>query len=690
MCKFLKAARTMGEAHRTTFCALLTVVFIFVCVYLPINVVSAQEVSKQAVMSIKPSLFESAKTNVLVIVFGALGIIIIFMTYSMFNLVLRLKAEKEREIALIDLQESYMELEAAHEELLASEEELNRQFQEIQSKELLLKESRERYRLASKGAEVGIWDWDMKQDFIYFSTKANEIMGIKERGGLLHKKDIINKVVEQDKELLKRAFVSHEKGEADSFDATIRMEVADERYVWVKIRGKALLDESGNAIRIAGSINNINKEKLNEAKIHKLAFYDDLTELPNREYFNQRLNDLILNIDIEKFAVMFVDVDNFKMINESLGHKYGDEVLKKIGTILKDRMGERGEWIRFGGDEFIAIVEDYSDMNDIQKMAEEIMKAFRGKIEIGGLGFVLTLSMGISVYPEDGSDSNLILKHADTALNEAKRKGKNAFQIYTQALSQNATNKVVFENELRQAIDEKQFVIYYQPQYDVSKRKIISYEALIRWMHPTKGVVGPMDFIPIAEERGWIIEMGEFVFEEAIRQLKEWEDAGHVVNMSVNLSAKQFRDIKLIEFCEEITGKYHIAPNRVELEITETIALTDIVYTNQILEQLRALGFRIALDDFGTGYSSLNYFKSLPIDVVKIDKSFVHGMNLKAGAKEIISTIIQLAHAFGRVVIAEGVEEAEELEYLTDLSCDMIQGYYIGRPIPPQEVFTKP
>lgn len=624
--------------------------------------------------------YEKSLNESSILEYSIFGItIILLLAFSIRNYLLRIKAEKDMEITKKDLQESYMELEATHEELVASEEELNRQFMELQEKEEALRTSRERYRLASKGAEVGMWDWDFSLNGIYLSTKAKEIVGLENIEGFIPLKSVLNKILKLDREHFINTYNKHYEGDIDIFQVKCRMEIKEGKYSWVNIRGKIEFNSEGKAIRIAGSINNINKEKLIEAKIEKLAYYDELTKLPNKAYYDKTI--LQYKNKYEKIAILCIDLDNFKCVNDCLGYEYGDSILKKIVQILRDTTKKEDKLIRFGGDEFIIITKDFNSEKDVIDYADKIIHKFGNTVEIEGFGFTITLSIGISIYSSDNNNVEALLKQADMALNEAKENGKNRYEIYSIELNENITNKHKLESYLRHAILNDEFELHYQPKYNLKDNKIVGYEALIRWNHPERGMISPKEFIPLAEEIGLIMPIGEWVIKEAISQLSNWNYMGYEdISVSINLSAKQFKDVNLINLFKEVVQDRNVNPENIVLEITESTALYDMYYATKVLDELREIGFRIALDDFGTGYSSLNYLNSLPIDILKIDKSFIDSIIYKKEGEQIIKAVISLAHAYNMEVIAEGVETLEQLEFLREENCDTIQGYYISSP----------
>ncbi|MDF1617732.1 EAL domain-containing protein [Petrocella sp. FN5] len=634
----------------------------------------------------RPTVLDIIQNNPLEFIILALVIMMVVLTYAITNLLLRLKAEKDRKLARKDLQASYMELEATHQQLLASESEVTRKYVELQEKEEELRKSRERYRLAAKGSEFGIWDYDFETRKMYFSNQAKDIFGLSADQNSFVSSEIFsclpsNEAIKLYKKIKKHLNV--EDNNVIEYEAIIEIEKGKKE--WISIRGKAQYDDQGKPLRLAGSLTNITKEKETELKIKNLAFTDELTNLPNKTYYNQVVSETCQDKN-SKLAMYFIDIDNFKTINDFYGHKMGDRVLKKVASMIRHEVDERFEVIRYGGDEFIVLLKDFIAIEEVEAQAQKLLKTFQNKFVIEDSIFSVTLSLGIATTLDKTVDFDLLLKQADLALHEAKGKGKNQYHHYTKTLMEKMEQQLWFEKELEIATLNNQFKLYYQPKYDLKEEIIVGYEALIRWMHPEKGIIPPNDFIPLSEENGLIIAIGKWVIYEAISQLNQWHLKGHTrLTMSINLSAKQFVDVNLIETIQDAMKGKVIRPEHVELEITETTALQDLGYATNILKDLRSQGYKISLDDFGTGYSSLNYLNELPIDILKIDKAFISDSMHSKSKQQVIKTIIQLAHVNKMDVVAEGVESYEEMELLRTEKCDMIQGYLLSKPIPPNE-----
>jgi diguanylate cyclase (GGDEF)-like protein len=600
---------------------------------------------------------------------------------------LKNKIEKEKNSVINHLKGSYTELEVTHQLLVENEKELNRQFNEIQEQKNKLKISRERYKLAAEGAEFGIWDIDFIQGITYISGKGREIVHMDMQESAIDLLGFLKENVHpEDRKKVIETFFGHVKKKLDDFEVECRVEGKNEAYEWISIKGRTLFNGNYEVVRMAGSVNNISKAKTSEEKIKRLAFYDVLTGLPNRTYFELMSEEYIHREDIVNFALLLMDIDNFKVINDFFGHSYGDEILVKLVTILKTNLTKEMELFRFGGDEFILLISNISREELLRKYVKKIIYQFQKELEFEGLGFLATVSIGVATYPQNGDNVGLLLKRADVALNEVKSKGKNGYELFSDRLDKIVTSRLQLESDLRQAIIKKEFELYYQPKVITKEKKILGYEALIRWNHKGKKLVSPSSFIPVAEETGLIIKIGEWVIMEAIDQLKKWHDEGYdYLTIAINLSAKQLKDVNVVKLIESRILETGVDATKIELEITETTALTDINYSKKVLRNLKKLGIKISLDDFGTGYSALNYLTQLPIDTLKIDQSFIKNSVRNKSRKAIIKSVIKLAHECKMKVVAEGVETKSQFEFLENEQCDIIQGYYFSKPLPNQK-----
>ncbi|MBZ4646945.1 MAG: polar amino acid transport system substrate-binding protein [Petroclostridium sp.] len=421
---------------------------------------------------------------------------------------------------------------------------------------------------------------------------------------------------------------------------------------------------------------------------YKMAYYDSLTGLPNRTSLMERLNDALVRArrDNHMVSVIFLDLDNFKTINDTLGHTFGDLLLKNVGEMLQRYLGEGNTVARLGGDELVLLQPRIYSVDDVLKIVVKIVEALQHPWILDDREFYITTSIGIALYPDHGQDAQTLLKNADTAMYYAKELGKNTYQLFNQSMNTKILQRLEMESNLRHALERNEFTVYYQPQIDVGTGKIIGAEALIRWIHPTMGFVPPMDFIPLAEETGLIVPISEWLLRTACIQNKKWQESGlPPICMAVNLSARQFQQQNLVEMISSLLQETALEQQWLELEITESIAMKDLDYTILVLKRLKEMGIHISLDDFGTGYSSLNYLKRLPINTLKIDKSFVHDITANSNEEAIAKALISLAHSMKLTIVAEGVETEEQFAFLKEQKCDRVQGYLFSKPLPVDE-----
>jgi diguanylate cyclase (GGDEF)-like protein/PAS domain S-box-containing protein len=454
-------------------------------------------------------------------------------------------------------------------------------------------------------------------------------------------------------------------------------------YVTIEARAMPVLKESGEIENIVVVARDITKRNKHEEVIKKMAYYDQLTGLPNRRSFSEEFENLLSKAEEkdEQLGILFLDIDRFKFINDSLGHNFGDLILKEISLRLKNFIKDSGRIYRMSGDEFTIILENI-DLNDLNQKMTNLINLFSEPINIMEEMIRITASIGVSVYPCDGLQSNVLLRNADLAMYRAKENGKNTYEFYQSTLRSNSYERLLMENELHSAIENNELILHYQPRYSIDQTSILAVEALIRWNHPRWGMISPGEFIPLAEETGLITKIGAWVIETACRQMKEWLEKGYPeVKMAVNLSARQFLQRDLVPFIQSVIQNTGIPPYLLELEITESTLMKyeeTIFFT---IEQLKKMGVEFALDDFGTGYSSLGYLKKFRIDTLKIDQSFVRGIGTETDDSAIATAIITLAHSLKMNVVAEGVETEQQYLYLKDQNCNEIQGFYTCRPM---------
>ncbi len=456
---------------------------------------------------------------------------------------------------------------------------------------------------------------------------------------------------------------------------------------WLNI--SVVKDGHAQITNYVGVFSDISAMKESESKLDHLAHHDTLTGLPNRLLLNARMEHALVRAHRNHtlLAVLFLDLDHFKNINDTLGHPIGDLLLQEVAHRLNSCAREQDTVSRLGGDEFTILLEDLEDSRFASTVAQKVIVALDKKFMLHGHEVFVTCSVGISIFPNDGNDIATLLKNADSALYRAKEQGRNNYQYYTEELTTRAMERLKMENSLRYALQRNELVLHYQPQVDLYNGRIIGMEALLRWQHPEIGLISPNAFIPLAEETGLIIPIGEWVLRTACARLKAWIDEGlPKIRVGVNLSSRQFNQSNLDEVVAGILSDTGLPPDCLELELTERVIMQDAESTIAILHKLRALGVQFSIDDFGTGYSSLSYLKRFPIDRIKIDQSFVRDITTDAEDAAVSQAIISLAHSLNLKTVAEGVETAEQQEFLRSRQCDEIQGFHFSHPVPEQEM----
>lgn len=435
-----------------------------------------------------------------------------------------------------------------------------------------------------------------------------------------------------------------------------------------------------------------------EEQMRKLAYYDSLTNLPNRELFVKNFNTALALGKRHNYqvALLFIDLDNFKDVNDSMGHGAGDELLQVIAKIIQgcvrssDIVGFCSDQsvARFGGDEFAVLLSQVDGEEGVELVADRILKAMSNPFNIQNHEFLVTPSIGVVISPTHGDDVDLLLRKADIAMYEAKKQGRNRYQIYSDSIYARSLEKMDLENDLRNAIGSGELLLHYQPKYEIATKTLCGFEALLRWNRKGRNFVSPMEFIPLAEEMGLILDIGDWVIRETCRQIRQWKDQGvsDVFPVAVNLSSKQVQGGPLVKEVTDALAAYDLSPDCLEFEITETMMMENMDVALEVLKELKAMGCKIHLDDFGTGYSSLNYLSQFPLDVLKIDKSFVNRINVDEDSNSIITAIIAMAKSLGLKVVAEGVETEEQLDFIKSYQVDYLQGYLWCKPLPVSEV----
>ncbi|MBK1810115.1 EAL domain-containing protein [Clostridium sp. YIM B02505] len=579
---------------------------------------------------------------------------------------------------------NYDELAVVNIELSETKTNLEKQYEQLYKNQIALKESEERYRLVLEASNDGVWDWDVENDIGYISKPWRELLGVQAEEIENYFEFLREIVYPEDRKSVLSSLEEYFMGKTNSYEVFFRLNLERDEFIWIQCKGRIFRNEDGSIVRMAGSISDITEKRNYQSKIFKMAYYDNLTNLPNRTYLNDKLDELIKNVTKKggKAAVYFLDLDNFKNINDTLGHDYGDIVLKCASNELLSVLGEDYTVARFGGDEFIIIQHKLDKENELNDTAQKIIKIFDKPILINNQPFHVAASIGVAIIPEHGIESVEILKKADIAMYNAKEEGKGRFKIYDEEMSKKVQLESDFEKSIRKAIIQKEFYLNYQPYFHAISGELEGVEALIRWNHPKRGIIPPGEFIPLAEKTGLIKEIGDWVLMECCLQNKIWQDKGlKKIPVAVNVSEHQFQSPLFVERVNNVLKETNLDPKYLKIEITEGTVIKSFDNNISILNKLKQMGIGISLDDFGTGYSSLSYLIKLPLDVIKIDKSFVDDICRTENTKIIIEDIISMAHKLNLEVIAEGVETDDQLKYLQKHKCDKIQGYLFSKPI---------
>jgi len=549
---------------------------------------------------------------------------------------------------------------------------------------MIQKESR--LKEAQKIAKVGSWELEFPGLNLSWSDEIFRIFEIDPNSFQPSYDYFLNTIHPEDRHYIDTVFADSLKNKTP-YDVVHRFLMRDGEIKYVHERGETLFDEEGNPIRSVGTVQDITERKSIEKKIEHMAHHDALTGLPNRTLAKARAEQIIAHAKRtkSKAAFLFIDLDGFKAINDTLGHSAGDLMLKTVASRLKECVRESDVISRQGGDEFLLILSDLNEQNIIASTTQKVLSELEKSYKINDYTLSLSGSIGISLYPDHGETFELLLQSADTAMYKAKETGKNGYHFYTQQMTHTIIGQFKIQNDLKSALENDEFILFYQPQIDLGTNCISGVEALIRWKHSIMGMIPPMNFIPIAEKSGLIVPIGQWVIEEACRQAALWEEMGIDLCVAVNISAMQFKRGNLEEIVKNALHTSRINPNRLELELTESIIMHDADNALQSVRNLKALGVQLSIDDFGTGYSSLSYLKRFAVDKLKIDQSFVRDILEDHEDAAIVKTIIQMAKNLNLKTIAEGVENAQVLSVINAYGCDEVQGYHFAKPMESSE-----
>ncbi|MCM3786137.1 EAL domain-containing protein [Neobacillus mesonae] len=556
------------------------------------------------------------------------------------------------------------------------------------NQEMEMQEQERWYKSLYENNQDGVISVNLNHYIIGFNPAAERILGVKEA-------ELKNKYIEAilpffdpaERERMREMYIKSVKGEKLSYES-VTYNSEGSRIHLQMVNVPVIIDGKVTGHYIIAR--DVTFEKQVQERNQFLAFHDDLTGLPNRRMFNNVLADLIDERSSEplSFAVMVMDLDRFKLINDSIGHLYGDLLLKEMSKrIVQSTMDKKVVIGRIGGDEFSILLLEYTDEKDASDVAKRMMTAISHPYHIQGSDYYVSASIGIAVYPAHGTDAIQLMKNADTAMYEVKKNGKDGYHFFSCELNDRVLERIEMEADLRKALERGEFLLHYQPQIRADAGTIIGVEALVRWNHPVKGMLPPGLFVPVAEDTGLILELESRVMYEACRQMREWHDAGGpLISVAVNLSSRQFyHSNSLTQQIKDVIEKTGLEPKYLELEITESLMM-DPEVSSGILKELAGLGIKISLDDFGTGYSSLSYLKKLPINKLKIDRSFIQDIAHNDNDKAIVASIIDMAHHLNLKVIAEGIETKDQLDILSLHNCREVQGYYFSRPLSASEL----
>ena len=559
----------------------------------------------------------------------------------------------------------------------------NDMLSQIQLQEESLRESEERYALAAQGANDGLWDWNPVSNQLYISSRWKEMLGYTDAEIHPDLEAWFSRIHPGDRERVKSEIIGRKRDTEPIFASEYRIRQKGGSYIWVLCRGIVVRDPFGRIIRMAGSQSDITQGKV----------VDPLTGLRNRLYFIDRLETLIDESAgrADSFAVLFLDVDRFKIVNDSLGHETGDMLLIEIAERLRSsvrstdvsaRLALPSVVARFGGDEFAVLLENLRSPSDAAIVAERIVNQFAAHFDVHGRIIFATVSIGIALGNSADSSKDL-LRNADTAMYYAKTRGKARYAMFDDTMRGRAVARMELESDLRKALEEEQFVVYYQPEVSLKTGKVAGYEALVRWNHPRRGMVMPGEFLPVAEETGLIVPLGRLVMREACRQMAEWHrnfPREPRLSISVNASSRELADPDLVPNVARILQETGLDPASLRIEVTESSIMESQDVTSSALRRLQELNIHLEIDDFGTGYSSLSRLHEYPFSTVKIDRSFIKDLETETESLHLVETILRLADGLGLSVVAEGIETSEQLAKLASLGCGYGQGYYFSRP----------
>ncbi|GGB47727.1 putative bifunctional diguanylate cyclase/phosphodiesterase [Fictibacillus barbaricus] len=549
-----------------------------------------------------------------------------------------------------------------------------------------LEASRTKLQNIFDSIDVAIWSHNIESNKLLITSGIEKLYGYPLQA-FYEDAELWKKVIHpEDSEIIQRRAIDIQNGNVATSEYRIIRPNGEIR--WIHDRGIPFLNEERKLVDFNSILIDVTERKRAEITIEHMAYFDELTGLPNRNGFMQTIEEQMKEAELKNsnLALLFLDLDRFNVLNDTLGHSFGDLLLQKVAELLKSTVSHKGKVFRRSGDEFLILLE-FNKICEVKTIAEEIIHSFTKPFMLSGQEVFTTPSIGISTYPGNGSDSETLLKRADSALYQAKERGRNTYQFFTNQHDGKMERRLNLEHGLRKALINHEFFLMYQPLVQITAKKIVGVEALLRWNKEDEGIISPAEFIPIAEETGMIIPIGEWVLKNACLQGAKWHENGYSdLLISVNISVRQLLEESFIERVESILSETNFPASSLEMEITESTTMQNMDEAIPVLNRLREKGIRISVDDFGTGYSSLTYLRQLPVDTLKIDKMFIDDILIDPKAGAIVKTIIDMGHNLDFYVIAEGIETSQQIEFLLEQGCLYGQGYHLFKPLAAKDV----
>ncbi len=649
--------------------------------------IQENDLPKDATILNRPFSFYRTYKSLVIMVSAIFLMLVLLIVTLLLNMRYRRRSERSLRESHEELMAANSQMAAMNAQLMETDNLLREQNQELASRTESLSLSEERYRLVSKATRDAIWDWDIGKNSRIVSDRIDQMIGMTHET-VEGMQAWLERIHPDDRENTKKELAEYLAHRVPEYSSEYRVKTKDGSYRWILARGIAIFGEDDKPLRMVGTHTDIDEVKQQQETISRMAYYDFLTELPNRVLLRARAESAFSGAAARNHqaALLFTDLDNFKVINDTFGHPIGDELLTEVAQRFLNSVSVEYTVARLGGDEFIVLVPDLKDRQQAEDVAQWLVERFQTPLRTATMQFHMGLSVGIALFPQDGRSFDELMQSADTAMYAAKEAGRNQYRFFDGGMDTQIRDRFVLEEGLRTALERKELLLHFQPIHRVGDESLAGFEALVRWNSPVHGLVPPNRFIPIAEETGLILPIGEWVLREACLFLKR-VGGGVFSNfhMAVNVSVLQLMQGNFGEIVQRVLFETGVQAENLVLEITESVLMESFAQHADTLRVLGEMGVRVALDDFGTGYSSLTYLRKLPIQILKIDKSFIDDIHSSEDLASHTGSIIALARQWGFQVVAEGVEQDYQLEYLKTHHCDMIQGYLKSRPLPEEE-----